>query len=150
MAAEEQSFTTEVEASIDDCWAVLLDFPSYPSWSGPITSSRVLETDAEGRPRIVEMTLDMKIRTVRYVLDYTYEPPGRATWKFVEGDVSDIVGSYAFASLAASRTRATCSQAVDLGFWVPGPLRRMIERSALRDSVLEFKAEVERRARDRA
>jgi hypothetical protein len=149
MAEAEQSFTTEVSAGIDDCWAVLLDFERYPGWSGPTTACRVLDLYPDGRARQVEMTLDMKIKNVRYVLEYAYEPT-RASWTLVEGDVSGIVGSYAFEPIDARHTRATCAQAVDLGFWVPGPLRRLIERQALRDSVLEFKGEAERRAQARA
>lgn len=147
MAEAEQSFTTEIDTSIDDCWAVLLDFDRYPQWSGPTTAARILERDSDGRARRVEMTLDMKIRNVRYVLEYTYELPEHARWRLVEGDVTGIEGSYTFERIDDTHTRATCRQAVDLGFWVPGPLRRLIERQALRDSVLEFKAEAERRSR---
>jgi len=149
MAEAEQSFTTEVDAGIDDCCAVLLDFDRYPAWSGPTTAIHVVDTYPDGRARRVEMTLDMKIKNVRYVLEYTYDLPRRASWRLVEGDVSGIVGSYEFVSIDDGRTRTTCSQAVDLGFWIPGPLRRVIERQALRDSVLEFKAEAERRAHER-
>lgn len=147
MSAAEQSVSEEVAASVDDCCAVLLDFPSYPSWSGPTTACRVLERDEQGRGRIVEMEIDMKLKTLRYVLEYHYDLPRRATWRLVEGDVSSIEGSYEFERIGEGRTRATCRQAVDLGFWVPGPLRRVIERQALKDSVGEFKAEAERRAR---
>ncbi|MBM4243093.1 MAG: hypothetical protein FJ148_04665 [Deltaproteobacteria bacterium] len=147
MAEADQSFTTDVDASIDICCAVLLDFDRYPQWSGPMTGVRVLERDAEGRARQVEMTLDMKIRNVRYVLEYTYDLPARAHWRLVEGDVSGIDGSYTFERIDDAHTRVTCRQTVDLGFWVPGPLRRLIERQALRDSVLEFKGEAERRSR---
>jgi hypothetical protein len=88
----------------------------------------------------------MRIRTIHYTLDYSYDLPARAFWKLFEGDLTDVAGSYHFEALSADRTRATCTQAIDTGFWLPGPLRRMAERQALRDSVLEFKAEVERRA----
>lgn len=147
MAEADQSFSADIDASIEDCCAVLLDFDRYPEWSGPTTAARILERDSEGRPRRVEMTLDMKIRNVRYVLEYSYDLPERARWNLVEGDVAGIEGSYAFERIDATHTRATCRQAVDLGFWVPGPLRRLIERQALRDSVLEFKSEAERRTR---
>jgi len=147
MADAEQSFTTDVDASIEGCWAVLLDFERYPSWSAPTTACKVAERDSEGRARLVEMTLDMKIRSVRYVLEYAYQPPDKASWHLVEGDLSGIVGGYEFEAIDANHTRATCRQAVELGFWVPGPLRRLIERQALRDSVLEFKSEAERRAK---
>ena len=150
MAEAEQSYSAEVDASIEDCCAVLLDFERYPEWSGPTTAVRVLERDADGRARQVEMTLDMKIRNVRYVLEYSYDLPARATWRLVEGDVTAIDGGYTFEKIDSTHTRATCRQAVDLGFWVPGPLRRLIERQALRDSVQEFKSEAERRARTSA
>ena len=149
MAEAEQSFTSEVDASIEDCCAVLLDFDRYPAWSGPTTACTVLERYPDGRARQVEMTLDMKIKSVRYVLQYAYELPGKASWHLVDGDLTEVVGSYEFEPIDATHTRATCRQAVDLGFWVPGPLRRIIERQALRDSVTEFKTEAERRARER-
>src|SRR3954471_22465863 len=107
MAEAEQSFTTEVDASIDDCNAVLLDFARYPDWSGPTTASRILDAYPDGRARRVEMTLDMKIKNVRYVLEYEYDLPRRATWHLVEGDVSGIVGSYEFEPLTDKQTRAT-------------------------------------------
>lgn len=149
MAEEEQSVTTEIDARVEDCCAVLLDFELYPRWSGPTTAAKVVDRYPDGRARSVEMVLDMKIRNVRYVLEYEYDLPREARWRLVEGDVSGVVGSYVFEAIDEEHTRATCRQAVDLGFWVPGPLRRLIERQALRDSVMEFKGEVERRARAR-
>ena len=47
------------------------------------------------------------------------------------------------------RTKATYTQEVDLGFWVPGPIRRMVEQRALRESVEDFKKAVEARVRTR-
>lgn len=153
MSEASQSQSVDVEASVSVCVSVLLDFPHYPTWSGPIQSCRVLEVDAAGRGRIVEFVLDMKIRSVRYVLEYAYDlhpgdQPASATWSLVEGDVAAVDGSYRFEPLGKKRSRATCSQSVDVGFWIPGPLRRIFERQALRDSVLEFKAEAERRAKE--
>jgi hypothetical protein len=147
MAEADQSETVEINADVEDCVAVLLDFERYPEWSGPIRSARVLERDAEGRGRDVEFELDMKIRTIRYVLAYDYALPERATWSLREGDVASVDGAYEFESLGKGRTRATCRQSVDIGFWIPGPIRRIAERQALRDSVNDFKAAAEKRAR---
>lgn len=143
MPEAQQSYATEIEADVERCVAVLLDFERYPAWSGPITEARVLERDADGRGRVVAFALDMKIRTVRYTLAYEYELPGRASWTLVEGDVAGVQGEYRFDPLGPGRTRATCSQEVDLGFWVPGPLRRVFEKQALRDSVEDFKRAAE-------
>jgi uncharacterized membrane protein len=142
----QQSFSTPIEAPADLCYAAIADFEAYPSWSSPITKATVLDRHSDGHARRVEFFLDMKLRTVRYVLEYTWSPPHRLDWTYVEGDVENIVGSYEFTPLDAETTDATCSQAVALGFWVPGLIRRTIEQTALRQSVLEFKAEAERRA----
>src|SRR5262245_10760119 len=90
--------------------------------------------------------LDMTVKTIRYVLDYSYDRPHGATWALVEGDVRSINGEYRFEETDGGTT-ATCSQAIDLGFWLPGFVRSGLEKKALRDSVEEFRQAVEARAR---
>jgi hypothetical protein len=141
-----QSYSTEVAGSVEDCFAVLTDFETYPDWSGPVTECRVLDRHPDGLPRRVAFSLDMTLKTIRYTLEYTWDPPHGGQWRLVEGDVKDVQGTYRFTP-AGARTSATCSQAVDIGFWVPGPIRRPFEQKALRDSVEEFKQAVEARAR---
>jgi hypothetical protein len=140
-----QSYSTEVSASVDECFAVLTDFAAYPGWSSPITECRVLDRHPDGLPRRVAFALDMTLKTVRYVLEYEYEPPHGARWWLVEGDLKGVEGSYRF-DASGEGTTATCSQAIDLGFWVPGLLLRTFERKALQDSVEEFRKAVEARA----
>jgi hypothetical protein len=143
VSAARQSESIDVEASVERCVEVLLDFERYPEWSGPIVATQVLERDDQGRGRRVAFTLDMKIRKIRYTLQYDYQLPGSATWTLVEGDLAGVAGEYRFEPTGPGRTRATCSQEVDLGFWLPGPLRRVFERQALRDSVEDFKRAAE-------
>jgi ribosome-associated toxin RatA of RatAB toxin-antitoxin module len=142
-----QRFGAEIDATPEECFAAIVDFARYPGWSSVITATTVRETHPDGLPKVVEFELDMMVRTVRYVLEYAYRRPERLDWTYVEGDVADVVGSYVFEPLPGGKTRATCEQAVSLGFWIPGPIRRIAEQKALKDSVLEFKAEVERRKR---
>jgi len=144
-AATVQEFTTEILATPLDCFKAVIDFDAYTSWSSPIERVVVLERDKTGVGRIVEFHANMRVRSVRYVLQYAYRKPGELTWKSVDGDVASIEGAYRFVQRPDKNTDATCRQAIDLGFWVPGPLRKLAERSALRQSVLEFKGEVERR-----
>jgi hypothetical protein len=140
-----QEFTTEIAATPLDCFKTVVDFDAYASWSSPIERVAVLERDAAGIGRIVEFHANMRVRTVRYVLEYSYRKPGELTWRSVDGDVASIEGAYHFVRRADKNTDASCQQAIDLGFWVPGPLRKLAERTALRQSVLDFKDEVERR-----
>ncbi len=144
MGEVRQSQSTAVAGSVADCFAVLTDFAAYPQWSGPVTECRVLDRHPDGLPRRVAFALDFTLKTIRYVLEYTYEPPHRARWRLVEGDVKDVQGSYEFRE-HDGHVEATCTQEIDVGFWVPGPLRRRFEAKALRDSVGEFRRAVEAR-----
>ncbi len=123
---------------------MLLDFERYPEWSSPILEAIVVTRDDAGRGEHVAFALDMRIRTIRYTLAYAYDLPTRISWSLVDGDLQAVDGAYALQDREDSVV-ATCEQEIDLGFWVPGPIRRIAERQGLRDSVLEFKSEVERR-----
>ena len=146
----EQEFTTEVEAPIQVCFATIMDFEKYPKWFSSIEHARVLERHADGRGKVVEFSIDMKLKSIRYVLEYDYEEPTGLTWKSVDGDVESITGAYVFEKVNAKQSRVTCRQAVSLGFWLPGPIRKLLEGQALKQSVLEFKAAAEDAAKGAA
>lgn len=145
-----QQFTLEINAPIGDCFETILDFEAYPSWSSAVSHARILKRDRNGVGRIVEFAIDMKIRSVGYELEYSYKKPTLLTWVSVGGDVEKIEGAYRFKKLGPDRTEVTCEQSVRLGFWVPGPIRSLAERTALRQSVTEFKEVVERRLADKS
>ncbi len=140
-----QEVSVEIAATPAQCFEAILDFERYPKWSSAVSNARILERDKAGVGRRVEFHIDMKIRTVRYVLEYAYKIPTELTWHSEGGDVESIEGRYRFRKLGPALTQATCRQEILLGFWMPGPLRKLAERTALKQSVTEFKAEVERR-----
>jgi ribosome-associated toxin RatA of RatAB toxin-antitoxin module len=148
MAMNAQEFSTEVHASVAQCFATVTDFAQYPQWFSTIQRSKILSRYPNRLGRRVEYFIDMKVKTLRYVLEYEYEKPTQLTWKSVGGDIDAIEGSYRFERLGPRRSRATCRQVVSLGFWVPGPLRSLMERQALKQSVLEFKAAAEQAAQE--
>src|SRR5262245_53957856 len=116
MADYAQSYSTLVAGSIEDCFAVLVEFENYPRWSSPIKECRVLARHADGLGKQVAFALDMTLKTIRYTLEYEFEPPHGGRWRLVESpDVRDVEGSYRFEKTGA-RTKATCSQAIDIGF----------------------------------
>jgi len=140
-----QEVSVEIAATPAQCFDVLLDFERYPEWSSAVTGARIVERDVHGVGRIVEFEIDAKVKTIRYVLEYAYKKPSQLTWKAIEGDVRSIEGAYRLRKLGANQTEATCRQEIELGFWMPGPLRKLAERTALTQSVTEFKAAVEGR-----
>jgi ribosome-associated toxin RatA of RatAB toxin-antitoxin module len=143
-----QEVVVEIGATQAQCFDVLLDFERYPEWSSAVTEARILERDAQGVGRIVEFRIDAKVKTIRYVLEYAYKRPSQLTWKSTGGDVQSIEGAYRLRKLGPDRTEASCRQEIELGFWLPGPLRKIAERTALKQSVSEFKDAVERLVAD--
>lgn len=144
---EEQEHSVEVAAPVSVCFTTITQFERYPAWFTGIVGARVVSRYPSGVGHQIEFKMSMPLKTIRYVLEYTYEEPERLSWKAVDGDVEAIEGTYVFEPLDASITRATCRQAIALGFWVPGPIRAMLERTALRQSVEEFKTAAETAAR---
>ncbi len=124
MGAQRTERIGEIDAPPERCFAVLLDFESWPDWQPGLHSSAVLERDAEGRGTLVEFTADAVVRKIRYTVRYTFEPPHRMSWVLVEGDVKAGDGEFLLEDIGNGRTRATYRLVSDLGFYVPGPLRK--------------------------
>jgi uncharacterized membrane protein len=146
----EQEFATEVNASVQQCFATITTFERYPDWFSTIQDAKVLDRHPSGLGKCVEFRIDMRLKLIRYVLEYEYAKPTRLTWRSVDGDIEAIEGAYRFEKLGPNLSRASCRQAISLGFWVPGPLRSIMERQALKQSVLEFKAAAEAAAKEQA
>jgi ribosome-associated toxin RatA of RatAB toxin-antitoxin module len=138
-----QVFTADVAATIPVCFATITDFEKYPAWFSSIEHAAVLERYGNGLGKVVEYRIDMKLKSIRYVLAYDYQRPTQLSWTAVDGDVEAIEGAYHFEKLGPSLSRATCRQAVAFGFWVPGPIRKLLEAQALKQSVLEFRTAAE-------
>ncbi len=148
MAIEEaQEYSVQIAAAPAACFETILDFDAYSKWSSAIERVAVLERDPKGVGRVVEFHINMRFKSVRYVLEYSYKKPHELTWTSVDGDIESIEGAYHFSKLSPKITQAACRQVVRIGFWIPGPLRRLAERSALQQSVDEFKVEVESRTK---
>lgn len=144
---ESQTHTEVIAAPIPVCFAAVTDFEQYPEWFSGISAAEILAADvASGRWR-VRYGLDMVLKTISYTLEYDSEPPTLLVWKSIDGDIRAIQGSYRFVELEPDVTEATCTQSIDVGFWIPGPLKRTFEKSALADSVRELKTAAENRAR---
>ncbi len=145
MGVEHAERSIEVDAPVTACFDAVLDFESYPEWQSAVVDCRVRERDAEGRGSVVETVIDAKLRRVRYVLAYTYDPPGGISWELVEGDPKSIDGEYVFAP-SGGGTLVTYRLAVDVGRFgalLPGDVKRKATEHLMRSSVEELKTRVE-------
>jgi len=142
---QSQSHTEIIKASIDICFDTIVDFARYPEWFNGVTTAEIEEAEAVAGTWRVAYTLNMIIKTISYTLAYHSERPTLLTWRSVAGDIAAIEGIYQLVKLEDGITEATCTQSIDVGFWIPGPLKRTFEHSALAESVREFKAAAEAR-----
>ena len=145
MGVERGERSIEVEAPAMECWDAILDFESYPEWQSAVRDVEVLERDGEGRGSVVETVIDARVRSVRYVLRYHYEPFTRVWWDYVEGDVKHVEGEYVFEERDGA-TLATYRLAVDPGGiarFVPGQVQKRASEALMGGSVKELKQRVE-------
>jgi ribosome-associated toxin RatA of RatAB toxin-antitoxin module len=109
------SSTAEIHAPLDRVWALVEDVETAPEWQGGLNALRALEHDEQGRPVRCETETDAKIRSVKSIVRFTYDGPGRLTWTQEKGDLKSVSGSWELEDLGGERTRATYSIEVDLG-----------------------------------
>lgn len=148
MGAHATEHSAVIAASAQACFDAMSDFESYPDWQSSVKECTVLE---RGRDFVVvETVTDIKVRDVRYVLRYRFDPPRRLWWEYVEGDARDVTGDFELEDLGDDTVRATYRIAVDPGRFVPGPLARLVSREGTRRAVDDLRARVEPGARSRS
>lgn len=132
-----------VEGTPQECFDALVDYESFPSWQRAVKSVEVVTRDSAGRGEEVSFEIDAKVKTIRYTLRYSYEPPGRITWDYVDGDVKDVDGEMVLEDRGDGTTLATYSLALDPGVWLPGPVRKVLTDQVMKGSVEDLKKRVE-------
>jgi hypothetical protein len=127
------SSTAEIDAPIDEVWAIVEDVQIAPEWQGGLIAINALETDDEGRPTLVESTSDIKVRHVTTKVRFEYAGPEKLSWKQEKGDLKSVEGAWLLEDLGDGRTRATYKLDVDPGRMlgmvvrpVEGPIRSML------------------------
>jgi uncharacterized membrane protein len=138
--------SAEISAPAESCFETITDYESFPRWQAAVEATEVIDRHSDGLGRRVRFEVDAKLRRVRYTLDYSYEPPVRVWWDFVEGEgVANLEGDYAFEE-HDELTLATYRVGLDAGVPVPGLVARSLSRGAMRRSVQELRREAEARA----
>jgi uncharacterized membrane protein len=138
----EAGLTDVIEAPPDKIIAALTDFETFPEWQAAVLECEVLERDAEGRGSLVRMKVDAKVRKVEYVVRYTYDLPQRLSWAQVSGDLKENTGVYTFAARDDGSTDVTVDIVAEVGFFVPGPMKKLIREQSLKNSLRELKRRV--------
>jgi uncharacterized membrane protein len=132
--------SVEIEAPVERCYEIAADIAKAPQWQGSLQDVDVLERDGERRAELVETKSDAKVKTVRAVLRFSYDPPTGIRWVQEEGDTKSLEGSWTLEDLGGQRTRATYALAADPGRML-GMLLRGPAEAKVRDFLLAGAAE---------
>jgi uncharacterized membrane protein len=127
--------SVEIEAPIERCFEIAADIENAIEWQGSLRDVEVLERDGEKRAVLVETESDAKVKNVKAVLRFSYDPPTGITWVQEKGDTKALHGSWAFEDLGGGRTRATYALEADPGRML-GLLLRGPAESKVRDFLL--------------
>ncbi len=109
------SASTEIEAPIDEVYAVAADVEGSPRWQPEIKIAECIEHDGEGNQTLVHMETDAKVRRLGSEIRFSYAAPSRISWVQEDGDLKSVEGSWELEDLGGGRTRATYQLEVDLG-----------------------------------
>jgi uncharacterized membrane protein len=126
--------SVEIEAPIERCYEIAADIANATEWQGSLLDVEVLERDGEKRAVLVETESDAKVKHVKAILRFSYDPPTSITWVQEKGDTKALHGSWAFEDLGG-RTRATYALEADPGRML-GLLLRGPAESKVRDFLL--------------
>lgn len=141
------SASAEVDAPIDEVWAVVEDILTAPEWQGGVVAMSALERDAENRATLVEVENDIKVRHVKTRVRFRHEPPTVLSWTQEKGDLKSVTGSWRLEPLGEGRTRATYTLDADpgrvLGMLIRGPVESAIRAMLVNARPGELKARVE-------
>jgi carbon monoxide dehydrogenase subunit G len=141
------SSTAEINAPLEQVWAVVEDVEKAPEWSGGLKSLHAIERDGNGRATLCETTSDGKVRAIKSTVRFSYDGPSRLTWEQEKGELKSVDGSWLLEDLGDGRTRATYNLDVDLGrmlgMVIRGPLIDMLRGMLVSARAGELKKAIE-------
>jgi len=118
--------SVEIEAPIEQVWAVVEDVATAPQWQGGLDRLTPLEHDSQGRPTVVQTENDLKVRRITARVRFRYDGPTRLSWVQEKGDLKSLQGAWELEDLGA-RTRVTYRLDADLGRMIGLAIRGPVE-----------------------
>ncbi len=118
--------SVEIDAPLEEVWAVLEDVMAAPQWQGSLDKVTALERDAGGRPTLVDTEVDIKVRRIKSRVRIHYEEPTCLSWTQEQGDMKSVEAVWELEDLGKNRTRASYMFDADpgrlLGLVIRGPV----------------------------
>ena len=119
----------QVAAPAETVFDIAAHVEDFPAWATGVRETEVLAGNDDGTPARARIVIDGMIRTITYVLNYTYDGIARIEWTAEPGeDISVMDGRYEFYDLEDGGTEVVYALRVEPNFKVPGMLRRQAEK----------------------
>lgn len=141
------SASAEIDAPLEEVWAVVEDVMTAPEWQGGLDRMTALEHGADGRPTLVETENDIKVRRIKAHVRFRYEGSTRLSWTQEKGDMKSVEGAWELEDLGNGRTRATYTLDADpgrvLGLVIRGPVEAATQAIFVNGRPGELKRRIE-------
>jgi len=140
--------STEVDAPIEEVWALVENVPIAPEWQGGLDAMDVLERDDQGRATLVRTTADIKVRKVHTDMAFYYDgAPTGLRWKQIKGELKSLEGAWVLKDLGDGRTHVTFMLEVDpgrvLSMLIRGPVEAAVRAVLVNNKPGELKKRIE-------
>ena len=121
--------TIQIDAPAEVIFDVAADVAHFTDWATGVRETEVLATNEDGLPLRARLVVDGIIRTITYVLNYSYEGIATIQWVAEPGeDIAEMEGRYEFYELDEGGIEVVYALKVVPNFQVPGLLRRQAEK----------------------
>lgn len=112
----------EIDAPASLAYATLLDIDSLPEWSSSHKSATVVERDAAGNPRLVEVEAGLMGINDNLTFSYEFTPETRVAWQS-QGEgmaVKSQGGFYQLTPVGDDKVHVLVDMNIDLKVKLPG------------------------------
>lgn len=133
MGELEASHTVEIEATIEEVYAVAANVEGAVEWQPSVVAIEVIEKHPDGSAKLVELEADAVVKKAKSVLRYEYAPPSGISWVQEQGDTKSLTGEWILTAVDERTTRATYALRAD-----PGRMLGMLLRGPVEGKVKEF------------
>lgn len=109
--------------SVDDFYKIVTDYERYPEFLQEVKDCKIVKTD--GARQLVEYQVSV-IKTFKYQLWMTHQPPDTVTWTFAGGDIFKTnSGSWKIED-QAGKAKVIYSVEATFGVFVPGMIAKTL------------------------
>jgi len=131
MAMVTGSSTAEIDAPLDEVWALVEDVEKAPDWQGGLKGMHAIERDGEGRATLCESESDAKVRTIKSTVRFEYDGPTVLRWTQEKGELKSVDGRWELEDLGGEEQDAVSGAPIGwetaLEDLFDGPWQRILE-----------------------